>query len=94
MYFESLPACKVPIKGSPGDVYRQLQQFHQIPRQDFDPLFASFSEPEFMHKFHALSCERSAKALDVAQVVSVNEKTKTVRQLCKTREVPHVSVYY
>ena len=40
-YFEALPSSKAPIRGTPGERYRQKQLIQQVPAHNIDMLYCN-----------------------------------------------------
>lgn len=61
-YFEALPASKTPIRGTPGERYRQKQLIRQVPAHDIDMLYCNnltLEEKKQMEIFLRLRKEKS-----------------------------------
>ena len=61
-YFEALPSSKAPIRGTPGERYRQKQLIRQVPAHDIDMLYCnnlSLEEKKQMEIFLRMRKEKS-----------------------------------
>ena len=62
-YFEALPGNKAPMRGTPGERYRQMQLIRQVPAHDLEMMYCnnlSLEEKKQMEIFLRLRKEKSS----------------------------------
>ncbi|CAG7724736.1 unnamed protein product [Allacma fusca] len=70
-YYKEYPPDKVPKSGSPGEIYRDRQILHQIPKQDLALAYCKHVEKEHHSAYEDFVNARNEVALDVGFVAPV-----------------------
>ncbi len=67
-YFKALPAQKTPIRGTPGERYRQKQLIKQIPAHDVDLFYCNELSEEEKKQMEVFIRLRREKVLGKGEV--------------------------
>ncbi|XP_064398428.1 testin-like isoform X2 [Halichondria panicea] len=87
-YFEGLPQNKAPVRGTPGERYRQKQLIRQLPAYDIDTLYCNDLEDEERKQMELFVRVRREKALGRGEVKLREQGDRSPLWVCSDCKLP------
>ena len=81
-YFKALPANKTPIRGTPGERYRQKQLIRQLPAHDVDIIYCNDLSEEEKKQMELFLHVRREKTLGKGEVKLREEGDRGSKWVC------------
>ena len=86
-YFKALPANKTPVRGTPGERYRQKQLIRQLPAHDVDIFYCNDLSDEEKKQMEVFLKMRREKVLGKGEVKLKEEGDSSREWVCVSHSV-------